>query len=381
MAEIIVKQSCVQGVLPLVTSRILRACRRQSGVLCLLLLATLALVPAVRADTPKEPPKPTATTPATSPAKPDLDELSYNDGDRVRGHFVKRDGDTIVFKSERFGLLRVPADSVTLILAKTPAASTASAKPSSAKEPKPEIWTWPFSPAAFAASLKDFFGSWHGKFAVSAEVLTDSSEHKSTAAVLQLDRKWKTDEVKLNGHYDFVETASVPTTDVLKVDAMWRHDLPSKLFLIYQPALEWNRDFFTNDPMPLPADYVLLQQEVGAGVNLWDKPTRKVRIGVAENVFSVWTTPPETRAQNTHTAESIFVEAEAKLPWRVSITDRGVFYYSIARQTEGWENHFEIDKKLTETLTMGLQHEFRTNNPGVRVADYRRLKLLFGFDF
>lgn len=381
MAEILMKPRNLTGVEPLVIPRILRACQPPAGLLLLLTFAVAGLTTSLRADTPKVSPK--TATPATAAAtlpKSDLDELTYTDGDRIRGHFIKREGDIIVFKSERFGLVRVSADSATVTLAKPPASAVAATTPSP-KEPRPEIWTWPFSPAAFARGLKDFFGAWHGKFAVSAEVLTDTSEHKSTTALINLDRKWKSDELKLNSRYDFVETSGAPTTDIVKADGTWRHDFPSQFFLLYQPSLEWNRNFYTSDPVPLPADYVLLQQAVGAGINIFDKPTRKLRVGLAENVFSVWTTPPQTRAQDTHTAESIFVEGEVKLPWRVSITDRGTYYYSLARQTQGWENHFEIDKKLTETLTMGVQHELRTNNPGVRVADYRRLKFLFGFDF
>jgi len=30
---------------------------------------------------------------------------------------------------------------------------------------------------------------------------------------------------------------------------------------------------------------------------------------------------------------------------------------------------------------MGVVHEVRTNDPDVRVSEYRRLKFLFGFDF
>ena len=377
------KLSQTEGVEPPVISRILRTSRRSAGAWLLLGLVLFSLVAPLRADPPKDGAKPAAAaTPsktAPAPAKPELDELAYNDGDRVRGHFLKREGNVIVFKSERFGLLRVPAAPASVTLAK-PATPPASA-PTPPKEPKPEGWAWLFSPTAFAKSLKEFFGAWHGKFAVSSEVLTDTAEHKSATALLQLDRKWKTDEVKFNARYDFVETNGTATTDTVKADATYRHDFASRLFLIYQPSLEWNRDFFTTDPVPLPADYVLLQQAAGAGINFYDQPDRKLRVGLAEDVFSVWTTPPQTRSQNTHTAEALFVEGEMKLPWRVSITERGTFYYSIARQTEGWENRFEIDKKLTETLTMGLQHEVRLNNPGLRVADYRRLKLLFGFDF
>jgi hypothetical protein len=98
-------------------------------------------------------------------------------------------------------------------------------------------------------------------------------------------------------------------------------------------------------------------------------------------LFDVWLTPLPLRRHIGQNVESVFTEVEAKLPWRVTLTDRGVYYYSITDQSEGWENRFEVTKKLTETVTLGMRHEIRHNNPDVRSADYRRLRVLLGFDF
>jgi hypothetical protein len=87
------------------------------------------------------------------------------------------------------------------------------------------------------------------------------------------------------------------------------------------------------------------------------------------------------QSHTSQTVESLFAEFEAKLPWRISLTNRGVWYYSIRTKDEGWENRFEVSKKLTETLTVGVRHETRRNNPDVRAADYERLRMLFGLDF
>lgn len=326
-----------------------------------------------------------AATEKAAEAKPadkrELDELVYADGDRVRGHFIKQEGDTILFKSERFGLLHVPAKDAQLTLAKPTAAAVAAVEAEKPKGEKTEIWQWPFSPIAMAKALGQFFGSWHGKFAVSTGVMHDTAEHDSVSAQAKVQRKWKNDEVQINGSYDFATANEVTSTDMLRANGSWRHDLPSQFFGTYRPSIEWNRNYYRDSAHTQPADYFLLQQEIGTGINVLNSEKNKVRAGVSENIFSVWVTPEPLRSQNTRTVESAFLEAEAKLPWRISISDRGIFYYSIARDTEGWENHFQIDKKLTETLTMGVQHEVRTNNPGLNVADYRRLKFLFGFDF
>ncbi len=309
--------------------------------------------------------------PAAKPKKP-YDELVYHDGDHVHGRFIKRDGDTLVFQSDRFGLLRVPAADADLVLAKPSPAAIAAAP---ANE-KPDVERAPFSPLALARGLKDFFGSWHGKFALAAEMMQDGSKNDSGTVEAHLQRKWTRDEVQLNSRYDYSSVNDTTSTDMIKADGMWRHDLPHQLFGIYRPTLEWNRSFFRDG---VPADYVLLQQEIGAGVNVFSSDTRQVRAGLSENVFDTWVLPTNTRlSQNV---ESVFVEVEAKLPWRIVVSDRGVYYYSFVKQTEGWENRFEINKKLTETLTIGVRHEIRHNNPDVRSADYRRLRVLFGFDF
>ncbi len=308
-----------------------------------------------------------------------LDELVYKDGDRVRGHFVKRDGDTLVFQSPRFGLLRVPADGAEVILAtKEPKAEAVAAAVKKDDKAEATVERWPFAPLAMAAALKDFFGNWHGRFALAAEMMQDEAMHESGTLEGHLKRKWTKDEVELNGRYDYASVDELTSTDMVKADGSWRHDLPHQLFAVYRPTLEWNRAY-SPPPANVPADYVLLQEEIGAGVNLYNTETRKVRAGLSENLFDTWVTPTETHVSQN--VESVFSEVEAKLPWRVTLTDRGVYYYSITDQSEGWENRFEVNKKLTETVTIGVRQEIRHNNPDVRSADYRRLRLLLGLDF
>ena len=60
------------------------------------------------AKQPADPAAPTATT---------RDALVYKDGDRLQGKLLERAGDTIVFKSDRFGVVRVPAAAAVDILA------------------------------------------------------------------------------------------------------------------------------------------------------------------------------------------------------------------------------------------------------------------------
>jgi hypothetical protein len=322
------------------------------------------------------------------------DVLVYKDGDRVQGRLVSQTAETIVFQSDRFGELRVPAANVVVIKAGKPAepapGSSVASAPSTvpagnlrkaaarADAEKVGVWEW-FSPAVLTAKLSNFFGPWHGKFTFSSEAISDSSDRSTTAVETQLQRKWKSDVVQLKARYDYSETNNLTTTDVIKADGLWRHDLPKGRFALYHPTLEWNRANFKPNTT-IPADYVLLQQEIGVGLSLFSTTSRKLRVGVSENLFDVWNTTPPTSHQS-RTVESAFVETDFKLPWRMGLTQRAVYYYSIASATDGWESSIELSKKFTETLSTAIRHEIRRDNPDGRAPDYTRLKLLFGVDF
>ena len=378
MVATFVKQTQPRGEERGLNSSLFTSGVRLRRLLCvctsLVIISSMSAAPFREVPAPVFGPKPAAV----QPKPPKKDEVLFDDGDRVRGRFIERDGDVLVFQSERFGLLRIPAATAKLTLANPPQPEVIEPVEGGG-EADVEVEKFPFSPLALADLLKDFFGSWSGRFTVSAEMMKDSVEHNSGTIEGRVSRKWTKDEVQLSGRYDYAtREESAPSTDMIKGSGVWRHDFPSKLFAVYRPTLEWNRAFYRQG---VPADYVLLQQEFGTGVTLLDSENYKIRVGVAENLFDTWVLPMETKAHVSQTVESGFVELEAKLPWRIAVTNRGVWYYSIADQSTGWENRFEISKKLTETLTMGLRHEVRHNNPDVRSADYRRLRLLFGFDF
>jgi hypothetical protein len=352
-----------------------------TGAAILGLLGSLAAAPTpARADAAAKAAAPAGA--AADTAK--VDVLVYHDGDRVRGHLVERSVDSWLFVSERFGLLRVPLNDARVILGDpAAAAAVARAKAAEARANAEEAEGGSFlrwsvlSPHALAEALGDFFGPWHGRFAFSTQVMTNTTETTNETAGAHLTRKWPKDTVQLDARYDFSDTNHVTTTDVFKESASWRHDFPDRLFSIYSPSTEWNRAFLLNG---VPSDYVLLQQEVGVGYSVFALPKRNLRVGLAENRFDVWqTTEPSTHT--TSNVESLFVEADWRLPWRMTLTERGVSYYSIATGRDGWENKVELDKKLTETFSVGVRHETRRNAPEIHVQDYTLLKLLMGVDF
>jgi hypothetical protein len=108
-------------------------------------------------------------------------------------------------------------------------------------------------------------------------------------------------------------------------------------------------------------------------------PTRKVRVGVSENLFDIWSFAPGG-THGSRAVASLFDETELSLPWRMSLVQRGVWYPEAAHHA-GWDDQIELNKKLSETLSLALRHEIRRNNPDGASPNYTRLKLLLELDF
>ena len=325
-----------------------------------------------------------AETPANT-----RDTLVYKDGDRIHGSLVQRGAEEIVFRSDRFGEIRVKViDAVVIPAQKAPpppvvdkvgTAVTPQAKAAAAREEAEEerVTVWDrFSPGVLTAKVREFFGPWGGRLAFSTEVVSDVSEINNQSVEAKLTRKWKSDEVQLSARYDYAETNDVPTTDMIRANGSWRHEFSKKWFGHYRPSSEWNH---ASRRQNVPNDYVLLQQELGVGYHVFTSPTRTLRTGVSQNLFDIWNTAP-VPDHTSRGVQSIFEEVELKLPWRMGLTQRGV-WYPVNGQNDGWENRVELNKKLTETLSTSVRHEVRRNNPDGSSQDYTRLKLLFGLDF
>lgn len=331
---------------------------------------------------------------AQAPADPGdaaRDTLVYKDGDRIHGHVLRHEGGLIVFKSDRFGELKVKEDDAVIIKAEKapvlvekqvvaegirPAKEAEQRKEEERKEEeRVSIWER-FSPAVLTAKVRDYFGPWNGRLALSDELVTDSSHHNAMAFEAKLKRTFPKDAVELSSRYDYDRTDAVKTTDDLKGVASWRHDFTRKQFTQYRPTIEWDR---VPGRRAGTDSYVLLQQEIGFGYTFVAKPARKLRLGVSENMFDTWSTG-RAGGHSSRAVESLFDEAEFKMPWRMTLTQRGV-WYPITNQSDGWEDQIELSKQLTETLSVSLRHEIRRRNPDGASQDYTRLKFLLGLDF
>ena len=323
--------------------------------------------------------------------------LIYADGDRVRGKLVERLDGVLIFQSEKFGLLRVPVSEATVekgdrsAVVKAPGSAAAAkpavaaaekaredgAKPENGEKEPTGGWAQ-FSPYALTQAVREYFGPWHGRIAFSTEIANDVTDRTNTTAEVRLKRKWSNDEVEGIARYDFAQSAEVTTKDVARLSGLWRRDFPRKFFGVYRPTLEWNRA--SKRPNGASSDYLLVQQEIGAGLNVLAAKDRKLRLGVSENFFDVWVTAPQSD-RTSETSASTFAEVEWSLPWRIQLTERGVWYPTFKNKLNGWENRIELNKKLTETLSVAVRHETRQKNPDERVRDYSLLRMLVGLDF
>ncbi len=323
------------------------------------------------------------------------DTLVFKDGDRLHGAVVQRTPEEIVFRSDRFGEVRVKAADAVIIPAVAPAAArpetVAAAAPktppappvapvaakdaAAADEERLTLWDR-FSPSVLTARVRSFMGPWNGRLSVASEVVSDVTDRDTLAVETNLSRKWPNNEVQLSARYDYAETDEVPTTDVLRTSGSWRREFTKARFAQYRPSFEINR---ASRLRGVPNDYMLLQQEIGVGLQLSTLPTRKVRVGVAQNLFDLWKTTGDEE-HSSRGVQSAFEEIELKLPWRMGLTQRGV-WYPVNGDVDGFENRIELNKKLTETLSAALRHEIRRDNPDGNAQDYTRLRVMFGLDF
>lgn len=341
------------------------------------------------------------------------DTLVFKDGDRLHGVVVQQSAEAIVFRSDRFGELRVkPTDAVVIpaekgtaaaapkpatpapprvaspapaVAAKTqpavaapaptPVAATPEARREAAEVERATVWDR-FTPSVLTARVRRLFGPWKGRFAFSTEIVSDVAERLNHSVEARVTRKWERDELQVNTRYDLAETNGIRTTDMVKAAGSWRREFSKAHFAHYRPSVEWNR---ASRRQGVPNEYVLLQQEIGAGFNLLNSPTRKVRTGVSQNLFDIWNSAP-VPDHTSRTTPSSFQELEFKLPWQMGLTQRGV-WYPVRHRRDGWENRIELNKKLTETLSTSVRHEVRRHNPDGSAQNYERLRLMFALDF
>ncbi len=341
------------------------------------------------------------------------DVLKFKNGDQVKGTFMKKEGGQILFRSDRFGDLSVRETDATveltaplapLVTETEVAIATGKPKTPSAATPKPSAAPpKPAGPAAAATGGKaapaaarpakasaaepqtliattvrlgkgfiKWWNGWHGRIAFSASIINDSADRSLYTVEARVKRTWKHDEVQIEPRYDFRKDNNVTVVDIFKASGYWRHTFGENWFVEYRPAYQRDRKSSKAEQ---------LEQQFGAGRHILKSKQYRLQAGVAANTFNTWPLN-HALAATEYSQESFFSEAGLTLPWRVTITERGVWYFmGNGTTTTGWQNTFELTKKLTDSLSFSLRHEVRQDNPDPRVADYENTRVLLGFNF
>lgn len=307
-----------------------------------------------------------------------------NNGDRLAGTYVSTENGQIVFNTERFGIMRIAQAEALVELESTaagvskpaisePQAGDAAMQPAMASASAEAAQLAMSAPKAAAIPKAD---PWHVRLAFSTELTHDTADRTEWIFELRLERKWAKDELRIEPRYEFRSENDNATADLFKVHGYYRHDIGRWWFLQYLPYYELNRQYTYQN---LPLDYQYLRNEFGGGVRVVDQPGKILRVGAAKSFYNIHLIKyDQDIALN---GESVFVEAELDLPWRVSIRDRGQFLWYSDGDDQGAANELEVTKHLTDVWWIGIRHEFRMNAPELQGDDMTKLKLFLGVDF
>lgn len=313
--------------------------------------------------------------------------------DRLKGRLLAEEGDVLVFDTERFGVMRVPRAEVTLTREDVAAAVDGAPVPETSA---PTVVTaeGPSHPPADHAAMADPSADaaqlvmasqheptakrspWRMHVAFSLELIHDASDKAEWIFELRAERKWARDELRFEPRYEYKSDNDRTTSDLLKLKTYYRHDFGRWWFAQYLPYYELNRQFSVQG---VPLDYQYVRNEFGGGIRVIDRPGSILRIGVAESFYNIYLL--DYPIDISLRSESVFMEAELDLPWRVSLRNRGqVLWYSDGGG-QGIGNELEVTKHLNDFWWIGVRHEYRVNAPELQGDDLSKLRVFLGVDF
>jgi hypothetical protein len=251
------------------------------------------------------------------------------------------------------------------------AASASAASKAAAPAPAPAKPP-PASITRLGKGFLKWWAGWHGRIAFSASIIHDTASRSLYTVEVRVKRTWKHDELQLEPRYEFREDNNVTAVDIFRASGYWRHTFGADWFVEYRPHYQRDRKSSKAEQ---------LEQQFGVGRHILKSKQYRLHTGVAANMFNTWPLDrslPETE----YSQESLFSEASLNLPWRVTVTDRGSWYFlGNGSGAMGWQNTFELTKKLTDSLSFSLRHEVRQDNPDPRVSDYENTRFLLGYNF
>ncbi|MBK8858237.1 MAG: DUF481 domain-containing protein [Opitutaceae bacterium] len=308
--------------------------------------------------------------------------LIYSDGNQITGQLIA-DG---VFASDRFGEVRFQsnearfeADAEYVQTARVPSAASPAETELAASQPPPDAG----NPAPHTG--KSSPRGWKFKLSGFLDRTFEDGDHKREYFVsLNADRpKQGADEFSARADYEY--TRKHGRLDKRKATAAveWRHDLGrSDFFTFVRPYAEYDGVNLSAAEALLfgrtRLNYFFALQQVGLGYRLYDSPGFTSSLVGSWNWFFV----DLFDVLHGHTdAPSLLLENDLQLPWRFEFKQRAEMFHLRASGTIGWENRFDLTRRLTPHLFITLRHEYRRDYPVVSANRIDRLRLLFGAEF
>jgi hypothetical protein len=292
------------------------------------------------------------------------DMLRFPDGQTISGRLVREEAGVVVFSSASYGELRVPAHVVQV------ERGDATASPTSPPSTTPAVADAPPASPAKAPS------AWRGRFALSAEDRADQKQRSEWSLELRLERKSPRYELRLEPRYELRREDGKAETDRLRVQAYARRVIARDWFALYRPVFVLDRQLRVKGT---PAEYWLLAHELGGGRELVNRPGRELRVGFSAQLYQIEFYGLD---ESLHVAGPvIFLEADWDLPWATHLRNRTQAVHYPRFDQSGFVNELELTKKVTESLSLSVRHEYRQVSPDPRLESYRRLRLLLGYSF
>jgi len=308
--------------------------------------------------------------------------LIYSDGNQITGQLVT-DG---VFASDRFGEVRFlsgearfEASTENVPTARAPAAASPAETGLAVTQPpggaeKSAIPAGKTSPRAWKFKLSGFLD----------RTFEDGDHKREYFLSLRADRpKQGADEFATHADYEY--TRKRGRLDKRKATGFleWRHDLGTSDYFTYARSYgEYDGTNLSTTEAALygrsRVNYYFVEQQVGLGYRLIASPRFSSSLVGAWNWFYV---EVFDLVKGSNDAPSILLENDLQLPWRLEFKQRAEMFYLKTNDRIGWENRFDLTRRLTSRLSITLRHEYRRDYPVVSANRIDRLRLLFGADF
>jgi hypothetical protein len=292
------------------------------------------------------------------------DTLRFADGRELDGAWQREEAGVVVFVSNRHGELRLPAEMVTVRRDLAPIAGPAGT---------PSL---PNASGSATVPKSDSAPAWRGRLAFSTETSSAPDSRTALSAELRLEHKTDRQELRLEPRYELRREDDITRDDKLRINGYARRTLGDRWFALYRPAFELNRASFVQG---VAADYWYLAHELGGGREFGPDDDRVVRLGATANLYQI--AFYNLDADLAIHGGALFGEAEWLLPFSIRLRNLLQFVHYPRFDQSGVTNELELTKKLTDSLSLSLRHEYRHVTPDPRIESYRRLRLLIGYDF